>query len=222
VLVGAVFDAFISIYKARTADLFRIYTGGTGVLQRGAIHPDLVGRLAREAAKSASHVLTMCIRSLDYLPPVDVTFFEYLRALITADFDFVADDRYNYRTAFVEAFRRRGIFPIDIDAPTTDTSRTLSVDTLRWQGLDESRVSKQNWEAVKKQYRKIIDGLKQYADACSYVRDRRALFTISFKRLSRSCRNSPSSSGSIPSKTSKSISCGGRCASTPTEATYRR
>lgn len=47
-------------------------------------------------------------RALDYLPPVDVTFLEYLRALITADFDLVGDDRYNYRVAFVEAFSRRG------------------------------------------------------------------------------------------------------------------
>ena len=111
ILVAAVFDAFIAIYKARIADLLRIYTGGTGVLPNGAIHPDLVRRLADEAAKSAGHVLNMCIRALDYLPPVDVTFFEYLRALITADFDLVSDDRHNYRVAFVEAFRRRGIYP---------------------------------------------------------------------------------------------------------------
>jgi hypothetical protein len=131
VLVAAVFDAFIAIYKARTADLLRIYTGGTGVVPTGAIHPDLVRRLANEAAKSANHVLTMCIRALDYLPPVDVTFFEYLRALITADFDIVDDDRHNYRVAFVEAFRRRGVYPVNLDAPTRDTPRTLSADTLR-------------------------------------------------------------------------------------------
>src|SRR5262249_14423969 len=31
-LVAAVFDAFLAIYRTRTADLLRIYTGGTGVL----------------------------------------------------------------------------------------------------------------------------------------------------------------------------------------------
>ena len=80
----------------------------------------------------------MCIRALDYLPPVDVTFFEYLRALITADFDLVGDDRHNYRVAFVEAFRRRGIYPQNLDPTAAETPRTLSVDTLRWTGGDRS------------------------------------------------------------------------------------
>ena len=44
--VSAVFDAFLSIYKRRTADLVRLATGGSGVLRTGAIHPDLVQRLA--------------------------------------------------------------------------------------------------------------------------------------------------------------------------------
>ncbi|MDT4953978.1 MAG: hypothetical protein QOJ02_2116 [Acidobacteriota bacterium] len=176
ILVGAVFDAFIAIYKARIADLLRIYTGGTGVLPNGAIHPDLVRRLAGEAAKSASHVLNMCIRALDYLPPVDVTFFEYLRALITADFDLVSDDIHNYRVAFVEAFRRRGIYPLNLDDPTSDTPRTLSVDTLRWQGLERSKFPQAIRAKIKEQYHVVIEGLKRYADACFYLEDRQKLF----------------------------------------------
>jgi hypothetical protein len=176
VLVAAVFDAFIAIYKSRIADLLRIYTGGTGVLPTGSIHPDLVRRLADEAAKSANHVLSMCIRALDYLPPVDVTFFEYLRALITADFDLVTDDRHNYRVAFVEAFRRRGIYPLNLDVPTPDTPRTLSVDTLRWQGLDLSRFTKKARTAIQEQYRVIVQELKRYADAAIYLDNREMLF----------------------------------------------
>ncbi len=126
-LVAAVFSAFVSIYKSRTADLLRIATSGTGVLPSGALHPDLVNRLASEAAKSARHVLYMCIRALDYCPAVDVTFGDYLRALITADCDLVPDDDLGYRIAFIEAFRRHGIYPRDV--------RTLSVDSLRWQPL---------------------------------------------------------------------------------------
>jgi len=92
ILVAAVFDAFLSIYRSRVADLLRIATSGTGVLPEGSLHPDLVNRLASEAAKSAQHVLHMCIRALDYCPPVGITFGEYLRALITADYDLVPDD----------------------------------------------------------------------------------------------------------------------------------
>lgn len=160
ILVAAVFDAFIAIYERRTEDLLRIYTGGTGVLPDGAIHPDLVKRLAAEAAKAAGHVLNMCIRALDYIPPVDITFGEYLRGIITADADLVADDRYNYRVAFIEAFRRRGIYPLDLD--------TLSVDTLRWAGV--------NFDQPPAPYKRIIEELKQYADACFYITDREELF----------------------------------------------
>ena len=182
VLVAAVFDAFLAIYNARVADLLRIATGGTGVLPGGAIHPDLVKRLADEAAKSAGHVLNMCIRALDYLPPVDVTFFEYLRALITADFDLVSDDRHNYRVAFVEAFRRRGIYPLNLGVPTADTLRNLSVDTLRWQGLDSSSFTRQEWSAIRGQYAGIVEGLKQYASDCFYLDDRKKLFEVTRER----------------------------------------
>lgn len=185
VLVAAVFDAFIAIYKARTADLLRIYTGGTGVLPGGAIHPDLVRRLADEASKSANHVLAMCIRALDYLPPVDVTFFEYLRALITADYDFVTDDRHNYRVAFVEAFRRRGIYPLDLGEPTADAPRTLSVDTLRWQGFDPARFTRKVNAEVGQQYKAVLDGLRQYAEACIYLRDRAELFAVAREQRRR-------------------------------------
>ena len=124
ILVAAIFEAFLAIYRTRVADLYRIATSGTGVLAEGAIHPDLVGRLAAEAAKAAQHVLNMCIRALDYTPPVDVTFGDFLRAIITADSDLVPDDDLGYRVAFIEAFRRRGIYPRDV--------RTLSIDSLRW------------------------------------------------------------------------------------------
>jgi len=76
ILVAAIFDAFISIYKHRVADLLRIATGGTGVLPEGELHPDLVNRLADEASKVAGHILSLCIRAIDYCPPVDITFGE--------------------------------------------------------------------------------------------------------------------------------------------------
>jgi hypothetical protein len=165
ILVAAVFDAFLSIYSNRVADLIRLYTSGTGVLSPGAIHPDLVNRLAEEAGKAASHVLTMCVRALDYCPPVDLTFGEYLRAVITADIDMVPDDDRLYRLAFIEAFRRRGIYPRDV--------RTLSVESLRWR------------QAVEDQFKpsarltEIIQEIRTLAEQQLYAKkNRNAIFNL--------------------------------------------
>ena len=125
VLLAAVFQAFLEIYEARVEDLRRLATGGTGVLPQGAISVDLVNRLAREAAWTAERVLTTCIRALDYCPPVDLTFGDYLRALITADMDLEPEDELNYRTAFISGFRARGIYPSGV--------RNFSEENLRWQ-----------------------------------------------------------------------------------------
>jgi hypothetical protein len=108
-LVAAIFDAFLNIYQARVQRIIRIATGGTGRLPEGELLPDLVDEMSKTAAKVAGEVLRICIRALDYCPPVDLTFGDYLRALITADFDMVADDAFGYRVAFVEAFQKRGI-----------------------------------------------------------------------------------------------------------------
>lgn len=135
VLVAAIFEAFLTIYKKRSVDLIRLATAGTGVLPPGDIPRDLVDFLSREASKTASHVLNICIRALDYCPPVDMTFGEYVRALITADLDLVPNDEKGYRIAFMQAFRRRGIYP--------EFVRDLSTESVRWEspeldlGIDE-------------------------------------------------------------------------------------
>jgi hypothetical protein len=190
ILVAAVFDAFLAIYRARTADLYRIYTGGTGVLAEGAVHPDLVARLADEAMRSARQVLDMCIRALDYLPPVDVTFFEYLRALITADSDAVPWDEFHYRVAFVEAFRQWCIYPQTLRNPSPDTPRNLSVDTLRWRGLGSGFICEADADTLAESammagYPGIMEELERYADACFYLGDRKALFDATRKARCR-------------------------------------
>ena len=124
ILVAAVFDAFLTVYKSRIEDLMRIATGGTGILPEGAIHPDLVNRMAEEAARVSQHILRMCIRALDYCPPVDITFGEYLRAIVTADSDLNPTDQGGYRIAMIESFRRRGIYASNV--------RSLSEESLLW------------------------------------------------------------------------------------------
>ncbi len=128
ILLAAVFDAFGTIYRHRTRDLLRIASNGTGVLPAGELAPDLVGRLAEQARKSASHLLTMSIRAVDYCPPLDIGFGDFLRALITADLDLVPDDTRDYRGALIAAFRDRGIYPTGVSC--------LSEDALRWPAMD--------------------------------------------------------------------------------------
>ena len=161
VLVAAIFETFLSIYKKRTADLFRIATGGTGVLPQGAIHPDLVKRLAKEAAKTAQQILYMCIRALDYCPPLEINFGDYLRALVTADYDLVPDDDHNYRIALIESFRRRGIFPSGI--------KSLSEESLRYETVEMSN-------DIKEPVGRISEVLRDFNNSLSYITDRREIF----------------------------------------------
>jgi hypothetical protein len=125
VLVAAMFDAFLQLYRARTADLIRLATGGTGILGEGALSADLTERLAQEAALTARHCLEISIRALDYCPPVDITFHDYLRALITADRDVAPEDSLGYRVAFVSGFRARGIASTEV--------RSVSPESLAWE-----------------------------------------------------------------------------------------
>jgi hypothetical protein len=124
ILVAAVFDAFFSVYIRRTRDLMRIARAGGVVTTAGDLHPDLANRLAGEAAKIAEHFANICIRALDYCPPIDILFGDFLRALVTADFDLVPDDRFEYRAALIEAFRLRGISPHHVTS--------YAEESLRW------------------------------------------------------------------------------------------
>lgn len=169
ILVAAIFEAFLTIYKNRIADLLRIATDGSGILPQGELHPDLINRLSKEASKAASHVLTMCIRALDYCPPVDITFGEYLRAIVTADFDLLEEDSRNYRLAFIDAFRRRGIYPSGI--------RNLSEESLIYQKPQIKTPAKDGIFAILSKF------LKEYRDEVYNLTNRRSIYQVSKKYL---------------------------------------
>jgi hypothetical protein len=118
--VAAVFDAFRDTFQAGTADLLRIASGGTGVLPLGRLHPDLVARVAAKAVTTANRILGMVVRGLDYLPVVDPTFGDVVRAIVTADRDLFPDDPARLRATLVEALRRRGIYPARVASLTND------------------------------------------------------------------------------------------------------
>jgi hypothetical protein len=116
VLLSAVFAAFLDVYRRRTEPYLRLaYRPPSGYLTA-----ELVTFLADKAAKIAGHFLSMCIRAIDYCPPVDLHLGEYLRALVTVDRELVPDDPWNYRDALITAFAARGIYPAGVGQLTED------------------------------------------------------------------------------------------------------
>jgi hypothetical protein len=124
ILVAAIFDGFFAAYQTAIADLLRIATAGSGVLPEGALHPDLVRRVSAEARTAAQRILKMCIRAFQYLPPVDVTFSDFLRSIVTADRDLYPNDEDGLRAALIEGFRKRGIYPTAV--------ASLADEALSW------------------------------------------------------------------------------------------
>jgi hypothetical protein len=170
ILVATIFDAFQRVYQYKTQDLIRIATGGSEILPEGGISPDLVKRLAGEACEIAIHLLHICIRALDYCPPFDITFGDYLRALITADVDVAPEDENGYRVALIEAFRARGIFP--------DRVNTMSVESLQWTKPSLTDGEKTAFEA-------IANFLKNDVDKISNMEERQHIFEESQKLQAR-------------------------------------
>lgn len=126
VLVAAVFEAFSTVYAIKCEKYIKLATNGTGRLPAGDLPDHLADLLSKTASKLAAQFLSVCIRAIDYCPPVDITFGEYLRAVITADYELVPDDHLGYREAWIDAFRKYEIYPRDVT--------NLAEDTLIWKG----------------------------------------------------------------------------------------
>jgi hypothetical protein len=124
ILVAAMFDAFFTTYIRRTADLFRVYRAGGGQQNPVDLPQALAELLAEGASKTADMFFQICARGLDYCPPVDITFGDFLRAVITADTDLYPVDAHNVRDSIMQAFRRRGLLPTDVGF--------FSEDALKW------------------------------------------------------------------------------------------
>ncbi|HYI41738.1 MAG TPA: hypothetical protein VE053_15630 [Allosphingosinicella sp.] len=100
-LVAATMHAFVQLWTARIAQL-GTFEGGTYNL----------ASVVDEGAKAARQLLQMSIRALDYCPPTDIDFGQYLAAMLTADRELVPDDsRFGYRAAVKASFAAFGIFP---------------------------------------------------------------------------------------------------------------
>lgn len=157
ILVAAVFDAFFTVYLRRVRDLLRIGRSA-GAAEPDNMHPDLVNRLADEATKTATHFSNICVRALDYCPPVGILFGDFLRAVITADADLVPDDDLGYRGALIDAFRSRGIRPKDVfsyseesllwNSPAQKYGKQLQCDGLVFDGIRETSPEIQKHNAI--------------------------------------------------------------------------
>jgi hypothetical protein len=101
ILVAAVMNAFLAIWTARIAALDPTRSG----------YADR-DRVAEEGAKTASHLLRIAIRAIDYMPPIHISFPDFLSALLTADHEAVPDDSaYGYRAQLLAGFARYQIAP---------------------------------------------------------------------------------------------------------------
>lgn len=163
ILVAAIFDAFLNIYQQRVRRVLRIATGGTGILPDGEIHPDLVDELAEAAAKTADEVLRICIRALDYCPPMDITFGDYLRAILTADYDHSPQDSRGYRVAFIEAFQKRGIAPQGV--------RSMAVEELLHEKWPHKLTEDLEWAEAQ-----VAEFLTALQESVAYVTNRPELY----------------------------------------------
>lgn len=100
-LVASVMNAFVEIWISRLEKI--------GYLAGRKKDRSLV---VEEGGRVAAHLLTMAIRALDYCPPTDINFSDYLSALLTVDSEVVPDDtKYNYRDALLRNFAGYGIKP---------------------------------------------------------------------------------------------------------------
>lgn len=129
ILVSAVFDAYFTVYLRRTADLFRIYRASGGNTDTDELSGPMANLLADAASRTAAHIFKICVRAIDYCPPVDITFGDYLRAIITADRDSCPEDEDGFRDAIMQAFRLRGILP--------DDAKYFSEESLSWPKVPE-------------------------------------------------------------------------------------
>jgi len=132
ILVASIMHAFVEIWHARIKAL--------GTFKGGKYNLDLV---VEKGAQLADQLLTMCIRALDYCPPTDLDFGQYLAGLLTADFELVPDDsRFRYRATILESFKAYGI-----SLPSEGCDQTTGI----WRGFAEAEeltYSRSNYDAM--------------------------------------------------------------------------
>jgi hypothetical protein len=97
-LVAAIMQTLAAMWASRIDELDA--TGGLNA-----------ARVAEEGVRAAQHLLGMVLRSIDYLPPVELEFADVVDSILTADKRLSPDDDFHYRDALEGAFASFGIRP---------------------------------------------------------------------------------------------------------------
>jgi hypothetical protein len=119
VLVAIVMRALIEIWRDRL----------DGLIQAGRLDRE---RAAEEGSKAAAHLLTMMIRAIDYCPPVDFEYADFLDAVLLSDQEIVPDDEHGYRISLRESFAAFGITP----RTWPQAPSTVPADAYTYRGLN--------------------------------------------------------------------------------------
>lgn len=105
-------------------------------------------QVAKSGARVGEQVLTMLIRGLGYMAPVDVTWTDLLRGILSADLVLVPQDRYHYRQVVRDCFAEVGV-----TVPADDLlTGTESMSSLRYPvrlsalGTDPEEIVRFIWE----------------------------------------------------------------------------
>jgi hypothetical protein len=136
ILVWIILETLAGIWRKRLEDIS--FAGSVSL-----------ARAAEEGATAAQHLLGMCVRAIDYLPPVEFEFPDFLAALLVSDAELVPDDKHRYRDTVRDAFARWGVAAADnhIDdlsqSGFTPVYRNLSYTALR---SDTDEVFRFIWE----------------------------------------------------------------------------
>jgi hypothetical protein len=176
VLVAAVAQTLLRMWHERLVKLVKEDT------------PVSLQLAAEEGAKSASHLLNMCIRAIDYTPPIEFLFEDFIDAIIASDTEVAPADEHHYRDALKEVFESYGIMdPLDIDQDVSTPEGRLDYGSLHLDELrnDPDEVFRFVWENAKplgiktKYYLSVEtveparrvgpDGFVVYETAASYV-----------------------------------------------------
>jgi|CXWL01.1.fsa_nt_gi hypothetical protein len=102
VFAAAMLRSFLALWTRRIE--------GLGTFEGRKYNLDMV---IEEGIRAAQDLLTMAIRALDYCPPVDLSFGDFLASMLTADAEVSPGDQLGYRPLLLKTFKSYGIDPPD-------------------------------------------------------------------------------------------------------------